>query len=226
MLKPVLCIISHMEDLADFLKTWRLKLNSSKTTSTPFHLNNQKAKRQLNICVHGATLPHNPHPRYLGVKLDRQLTYRQHIEGLREKVMARNNFIRCLSGSTWGANAKTLRTAALAIVYSSAEYATAVWSRSSHTKKLDVSLNDTMRIITGCVKPTPTHLLPVLSGIAPAKLRRNYVSNKMSYHAWVNKEHPLHSLVPDPQNLRPQRLKSRHPFYRHAAEHHNQITSA
>ena len=74
---------------------------------------------------------------------------------------------------------------------------------------------------TGCVKPTPTHLLPVLSGIAPAKLRRNYVSNKISYHAWVNKEHPLHSLVPDPQNLRPQRLKSRHPFYRHAAEHHN-----
>ena len=210
-----------MEDLADLLKTWRLKLNSSKTTLTPFHLNNQEAKRQLNICVHGTTLPHNPHPRYLGVKLDRQLTYRQHIEGLRGKVMARNNFIRCLSGSTWGANAKTLRTAALAIVYSSAEYATPVWSRSSHTKKLDVSLNDTMRIITGCVKPTPTHLLPVLSGIAPTKRRRNYVSNKISYHAWANKEHPLHSLVPDPQNLRPQRLKSRHPFYRHAAEHHN-----
>ena len=78
-----------------------------------------------------------------------------------------------------------------------------------------------MRIITGCVKTTPTHLLPVLSGIAPAKLKRNYVTNKISYHAWVNKEHPLHSLIPHPQSLRPQRLKSRHPFYRHAAEHHN-----
>ena len=177
-----------MEDLADFSQTWRLKLNSPKTTSTPFHLSNHEAQRQLNICVHGTILPHNPHPRYLGVKLDRQLTYRQHIEGLRGKVMARSNFIRCLSGSTWGANAKTLRTAALAIVYSSAEYATPVWSRSSHTKKLDVSLNDTMRIITGCVKPTPTHLFPVLSGIAPAKLRRNYVTNKISHHAWVNKE--------------------------------------
>ena len=32
---------------------------------------------------------------------------------------------------------------------------------------------------------------------------------------------PLHSLVPDPQSLRPQRLKSRHPFYRRAAEHYN-----
>ena len=135
--------------------------------------------------------------------------------------MARSNFIRCLSRSIWGANAKTLRKAALAIVYSSAEYATPVWSRSSHTKKLDVSLNDIMRIITNCVKPTPTHLLPVLSEIAPAKLRRNYVTNKISYHEWANKEHPLHSLIPDPKSLRPQRLKSRHPFYCHAAEHHS-----
>ena len=88
-------------------------------------------------------------------------------------------------------------------------------------KKLDVSLNDTMRIINGCVKPTPAHLLPVLSGIAPANLRINYFTNKISYHAWVNKEHPLHSPVLDAQSLRPQRLKSPQPFYRHAAEHYN-----
>ena len=144
-----------MEDLADFLQTWRLKFNTTKTTSTPFHLNNHKAQWQLNICIHGTTLSHNPHPKYLGVKLDKQLAYGQYIEGLHVKMMARNNFIRCLSGSTWGANAKTLRTPALVIVYSSVQYATQVWSRSSHNKKLDVSLNDTMRIITGCVKPTP-----------------------------------------------------------------------
>ena len=71
------------------------------------------------------------------------------------------------------------------------------------------------------MKPTPTYLLPVLSGIAPAKLRRNYVTNKISQHAWANKEHPLHSLVPEPHSLRPQRLKSRHPFFSDAAEHHN-----
>ena len=58
--------------------------------------------------------------------------------------------------------------------------------------------------------PLPHISFHILSGIAP-----------ISHHAWANKEHPLHSLVPDPQSLRPQRLKSRHPFYRHAAEHHN-----
>ena len=98
----------NIEDLVDFLQTWRLKLNTTMTTSTPFHLNNHKVQRQLNICVHGTTLPRNSHPKYLGVKLDRQLTYAQHIEGLRGKMMARNNFIRCLYGSNWGANAKIL----------------------------------------------------------------------------------------------------------------------
>ena len=38
-----------MENLADYLQTWTLKLNTTKTTSTPFHLNNHKAQRQLNI---------------------------------------------------------------------------------------------------------------------------------------------------------------------------------
>ena len=69
-----------MEELADFLQTWKLKLTTTKTTSTLFRLNNHEAQRQPNICVHWNTLPHNPHPKYFGEKLDRQLTYRQHIE--------------------------------------------------------------------------------------------------------------------------------------------------
>ena len=68
-------LFRDMEDLADFLQTWILKLNATKTTSTPFNLNNHEAQRQLNIYVHGTTLPHNPHPKYLGVKLDRQSIY-------------------------------------------------------------------------------------------------------------------------------------------------------
>ena len=64
-----------MEDLTDFLQTRRFKLNTTKTTFTPFRLNNHGAQRQLNICIHGTTLPLSPHPKYLGVKLDRQLAY-------------------------------------------------------------------------------------------------------------------------------------------------------
>ena len=73
--------------------------------------------------------------------------------------------------SSWGAYTSTLRTGALALVYSAAEYAAPAWSRSAQTKKLDVTLNETMRIITGCLCPTPVKHLSVLSGIYTVALR-------------------------------------------------------
>jgi len=85
-----------------------------------------------------------------------------------------------MDGSTWGAHASVMRTSALVLVYSSAEYAAPAWCRSTHTKKLDVALNDTMRIISGCLKPTRRELLPVLSGIPPAHLRREHSTLKLA----------------------------------------------
>jgi hypothetical protein len=72
----------------------------------------------------------------------------------------------------WGLNAQTLRTASLALVYSSAEYCAPIRLNSAHVHKLDVQLNNVMRLITGTVKSTELQWLPVLSNIAPPKLRR------------------------------------------------------
>ena len=45
---------------------------------------------------------------------------------------------------------------------------------SAHTKAVDVVLNDAMRLISGTLKPTPKEMLPVVSGIPPASIRRDY----------------------------------------------------
>ena len=45
--------------------------------------------------------------------------------------MSLNNLIQCMVSSTWGAKATTLYTAALAIVFSAAEYAAPAWERST-----------------------------------------------------------------------------------------------
>jgi len=116
--------------------------------------------------------------------LDRQLTFRQRLEGLCGKVRTRNYLLRLLAGSTWGAHTSVLRTSALGLVYSAAEYAAPAWCRSTHTKKLDVALNDTLRIISGCLNPTRKELLPVLLGIPPAYLRRKHsLSSWRSTHS-------------------------------------------
>ena len=156
-----------MINISTYSDKWRLKLSIAITTTTAFHLNNREANRQLKIFVRGSLQPYQRHRTYLGVKLDRQFTYRQHLEGLRSNVSARNSLIRCLAETSWGAKTLTLRISALAVAFSAAEYAAPAWSRSKHTRKLNVALNDTRRIVAGCLQPTPTECLPVLAGIPP-----------------------------------------------------------
>jgi len=45
-----------------------------------------------------------------------------------------------LAGSTWGASANTLRSSALVLCYSAAEYCAPVWSRSAHTSQVNSHL--------------------------------------------------------------------------------------
>ena len=108
---------------------------------------------------------------------------------------ARNGLLRCLAVSSWGAYTSTLRTGVLALVYSAAEFASPAWCRSTHTRKLDVALNDTMRIITGCMRPTETTFLPVLAGITPLDIRREACVARITATAKNNSDHLLHHKV-------------------------------
>ena len=154
---------------------------------------------------------------YLGVKLDRTLTYKSHLENLSGKLNARNALVRKVAGTNWGANSHALRTSSLALVYSVADYCAPVWGRSVHTKKIDVCLNNTMRTITGCLRPTPVHDLPVLSGIPPPDLRREEITAKLALKAKENPKSSLHQvMLSHPSST--QRLKSRRPFSRQAHE--------
>ena len=122
-----------MSTLSAYLQTWRLKLSHTKTVTAAFHLNNREAKRELKVYNNGRLLPFCPTRTYLGVKLDRSLTFRQHLVALRKKLSSHVTLLWRLVGSGWGAGAKTLRIATLSLVYSTAEYCAPVWCRSAHT---------------------------------------------------------------------------------------------
>ena len=115
-------------------------------------------------------LPFCPTPTYLGVKLDTLLTFCHHLVALCKKLSLHITLLRQLVGSRWGADAKMLPTAILSLAYSIAEYCAPVWCHSAHTRLIDSVLNDTLHIVTGCLHPTPTDYLPILSGIQPAEL--------------------------------------------------------
>lgn len=122
---------SDMSLLIEYTRQWRLKPSITKTESSIFHLNNRESMAELEVEFDGAVLAHNPTPKYLGVFLDRTLTFRTHLQKLRSKISTRNNLIRKLSGTSWGANANCLRISSLSLVYSTAEYCASVWLNST-----------------------------------------------------------------------------------------------
>ena len=172
----------------------------------------RETKRELKVYNNGKPLAFCPTPTYLGVKLDRSLTFRHHLETLRKKLSSRVTLLRRLVGSGWGAGAKTLRIATLSLVYSTAEYCAPVWCRTAHTRLIDSVLNDALRIVTGCLRPTPTDHLPVLSGIQPAELHRMGATLSLAHRGSLDPDHILYSLLSGSSHTRQVRLRSRCPF--------------
>ena len=201
-----------MSTFSAYLQTWRLKLSHTKTVTAAFHLNNREAKRELKIYNNDRLLPFRPTPTYLGVKLDRSLTFRHHLVVLRKKLSTRVALLRRLVGSRWGAGAKTLRIATLSLVYSTAEYCAPVWCRNAHTRLIDNVLNDALRIVTGCLRPIPTDYLPILSGIQPAELRRMEAILSLDYRGSLDPDHILYGLLSGSSDTRQVRLRSKRPF--------------
>ena len=137
-----------LADLDPYYALNHLRANPEKTQISAFHLKNRETDRQLRIRWYGKWLTHSHKPVYLGVTLDRTLTYKDHITNTKAKVSSRNSILR-----SWltlnGHRCSTIRTTALALCFSAAEYASPVWSRSVHAAKIDPVLNDACRAITG-----------------------------------------------------------------------------
>ena len=198
-----------MFTLSAYLQTWRLKLSHTKTVTAAFYLNNREAKRELKVYNNGRLLPFCRTPTYLGVKLEKLLTFRYHLVALRKKLSSCVTLLRRLVGSGWIAGAKTLRIATLSLVYSTAEYCAPVWCRSAHTCLIDSVLNDALRIVTGCLRSTPTDHLPVLLDIQPAELRRLGATLSLAYRGSLDPDHIMYGLLSGSSDTRQVRLRLR-----------------
>ena len=165
------CLTDALKTLTGYYRSWFLNTNPGKTQVCTFHLNNRAAPRNLKIIWEGKELVNTPHPVYLGVTLERTLSFKEHVAKLWRKVSTRNNLLYNLANSSWGADPNILKQSVLALWYSTAEYCTAIWERSVHASKVDAELNRTRCIITGTLKAIPLPALYKLSGICSPSIR-------------------------------------------------------
>ena len=120
-----------LRELTHYYRNNSLRANHDKTQVTAFHLQNREAKRSLQVSWNEVDLENTDTPKYIGVTLYRTLSYKTHIHNTKMKVATRNNLLKKLANSRWGINARTIRTTALALCYSTAEYVAPVWERSA-----------------------------------------------------------------------------------------------
>ena len=121
-------LASGLNELGAYYNENHLRPNPAKTQLTAFQLNNHQADRKLNVTWNGTKLDHTHSPVYLGITLDRSLAYRNHCLKTLAKLSSRNNLLRKLHGTNWGACPHTMMTTAIALCLSVAEYCCPVCS--------------------------------------------------------------------------------------------------
>ena len=213
-----------LKTLSQYFPNWHLRLNTTKTVCSIFHLANRLSKYKLNVSVDGVKIPFEPSPTYLGVTLDLSLTYCKHLQKTTANVPARCNLLKALATVNWGADFNTLRTFAVSLCYSVAEHCSLVWSGSVHCTKLGVSLNECMRLTSGCIKSTPTEILPILPGIEPSDLRSREKQLLNFYNGSKAPSHPMHVIF-SPDYHYNHRPKSRNPVSIRTSELINRINN-
>ena len=80
------------------------------------------------------------------------------------------------------------------------------------SRLFNTAKSDALRIVTGCLRPTPTDHLPILSGIQPAELRQMGATLSLAYRGSLDPDHILHGLLSGSSDTRQVRLRSRRPF--------------
>ncbi|XP_076397943.1 uncharacterized protein LOC143266274 [Megachile rotundata] len=115
--------------------------------------------------------------RYLGVFLDKKLTFGHHIKSLADTCKKRLNIIKCLSNITWGADRETLISLHSKLILSKIDYGCVVYSGAaeSHLKKIDAVNHMGIRYATGAFRTTPVQSLYCDAGIPPLKIRRKTI---------------------------------------------------
>ncbi|KAI5703571.1 hypothetical protein M8J75_013476 [Diaphorina citri] len=133
----------------------------------------RKSCGPVHIHLNGAEIPLSDNVKYLGVILDRRLSFKQHVDYVTKKAMARVEALQKIMPRQGGATYMR-RKLLNSVVESTILYASPVWSRAVEVKcyvKKMVSVQRRMALsITRAYRTTSTVALQVLAGVTPIDL--------------------------------------------------------
>ena len=177
---------------------WKLKINTSKSVYSLFTKSHKEARQEIDFNIDGIPLVKQENPVYLGVPLDRQLNMVPFMSSLKEKARRRLGLLKRLATTTWGANKGTLRQLYLGYVRSAMEYALPLQAVASKTttKSLDAVQSQSLRLVCGGMRSTPTAACEIDARVEPLDLRRERaVMESVERYRRLDSDNPNRAMV-------------------------------
>lgn len=185
-----------MDEIHKWCEKWGFKISLQKTYAVVFtHCIGTK----IDIKIDGKNLEVKKTAKFLGVIFDSKLTWHDHINYTLAKCNKRLNFMRSISGTTWGPSKKTMLVIYKALILSVIDYGCIAYDSASCSQLsiLETVQNKALRIACGCFKTTPIDSLQVECGILPLHLRRLQAQLKCAVKINSTENHVSSSVAND-----------------------------
>ena len=188
-----------------------------KTQVILFNAGGTDIKTLPKLTLNGKQLEYTKQATFLGMIFDNKLTWKPHIDTLITKCRKDLNTLRLITGSTFGADKKTIIMLYKALILSKIDYGCQAYASASKTllKKLDTIQATALRIATGAYKGTSNTSLQVECNVTPLNLRRDEFTLKYWARSTpLGNKLPINELVTDKSiyTTKRQILKDRLPY--------------
>uniref|UniRef100_A0A2S2Q1W5 Putative RNA-directed DNA polymerase n=1 Tax=Sipha flava TaxID=143950 RepID=A0A2S2Q1W5_9HEMI len=147
----------HLDLMADWYKKWRVKINSTKSVHITFTL---KLGHCPNVSINNTQIPTSDAVKYLGLHLDKRLTWNNHIKTKRLLLNSRSRILKSLYSNQF-TNLKTKIIIYKSLLKPIWTYGLQLWgaAKKSNTNKIQTFQNITLRKITNAPYFVSNHTL-------------------------------------------------------------------
>ena len=148
--------------VVNWSREWKLILNGSKSETSLFSLGKTDKTWQPKITINGQIARFEPNPRFLGVTLDRTLTFGEHVGLISARALQKKKILNAVAHSSWGWRKGDLRKVFLAHIRPLLNYAGCAWQpwlSQTSVDRLERVQDSCLRAVTSQALSTPTEAL-------------------------------------------------------------------
>ena len=171
-------LVQLMQTILDIIYKWAaslgIKIPAGKTEVVMYNCETIPNESIPKLKVGDQTLEFKSHGKFLGMTLDNKLSWKKHFDLLIERCKKDLNFMRYLSGTSYGADKVTLITIYKTLIRSKIDYGCQAYASASQSQlaRLDRIQAAALRIATGAYKSTANIDVQIECRVPPLNLRR------------------------------------------------------